>query len=152
MASDVINLLTRNLLSEITKKELLQKVLEQKESDGKNVEISNNSFEKFVKNVLISQYNLEPPLSEKSQEKLDTFAANFRHTVRRHADSLKKLKLPTFKKVQRILEKNENYYGIKIQKTELQVIPNVIRRRKRKPGTSRPENLQTPLAKRISFR
>ena len=61
MASDIINQLTRNLLSEITKQELLEKVLEQKESDGKNVEISNNSFEKFVKNVLISQYNLEPP-------------------------------------------------------------------------------------------
>ena len=58
MASDIVNQLTRNILSEITKKELLKKVLEQKESDGKNVEISNNSFEKFVKNVLISQYNL----------------------------------------------------------------------------------------------
>ena len=144
MASDIVNSLTRNLLSEITNKELLEKVLEQKESNGKNVAILSKSFENSVKNVLISQYNLEPPYSDK----LDLFAESFRKTVRRHADSLKKLKFSNAKKVQQILENNNTFYGIKIKKTELVI----RRRRKRKSGTSRPENpenLQTPLEKRI---
>ena len=127
MASDIINQLTKNLLSEITKKELFEKVLEQKESNGKNVAILSKSFENSVKNVLISQYNLEPPYSDK----LDLFAESFRKTVRRHADSLKKLKLSNAKKVQQILENNKTYYDIKIQKTELQV-----RRRQKRPSTS----------------
>ena len=142
MASDVVNLLTRNLLSQITNRELLEKVLEQKESNGKNVTILSKCFENSVKNVLISQYNLEPPYSDK----LDLFAESFRKTVRRHSDSLKKLKLSNAKKVQQILENNKTYYDIKIQKTELQIRR---RRRKRKAGTSRPENLQTPLEKRL---
>ena len=128
MASDAINELTKKLLCVITKKELLEKVLQQKDGD-KNVEINSQSFEKTVKTVLKNQYNLEAPFSNK----LDFFAESFRKNVRRHADAFKKRKFSKVKIVQQILEKNETYYGDKIQKIELQG-----RKRPREPeaGTS----------------
>ena len=81
MASDAINQFTRDILREVTKKELLQKVLIQKDTGGKDITIKSKNFESTVKNVLINLYDLEFPSVE-----LDTFMTKFRKTVRRHGE------------------------------------------------------------------
>ena len=136
MAS-IVNEITRNTLNEITKKELLQKVLVQKDIGGKNVTITSHNFENTVKNVLINHYDL----LDIPSTKLDIFVTNFRQAVRRHHNNNK-----VARDTSKIFKYFENYYDVEIQKSELQNKPHK-RPRALEPGTSRPP--QTHMAERI---
>ena len=135
----------RKVLNQITCGELLTKTLEIFDEKGEKIKISSPNFESTMRQVLIEKYDIKyETLIPSSKERFDEFMSNFVKVVRRHHSSKK-----VDKNSKKIVQKFPEYYQIKIAYTDLHIRYTKRKSAELEPGTSRPENLQSPLAKRI---
>ena len=145
----VANEITRTLLKQITRGELLTKTLGMFEEKGEKIKISSPNFESVVKKVLVENYDIkEDDLIPSSKDNLDNFVNIFVITVRKH------IKNPSVKGSSKRLLNHKpfsTYYEYKINASSDLGIRYSKKRKSSEmvPGTSRPEKVQSPLAKRI---
>ena len=148
MASPVGNNITRLALNQITRGELLTKTLELLDENGQKMKISSPNFESRMAKLLIEKYDIHyDKLIPSSKASFDEFVTNFVIVVRRHNSNPK-----VDKNSKKIVKKFATYYETKIEYKDLHVRYSKRKSSELVPGTSRPINTESPLAKRIRLR
>ena len=113
------------------------------EKNGEKVKISSPNFESTMRQVLIEKYDIKyDTLIPSSKDRFDEILSNFVKFVRHHHQKVDK-------NSKKIVQKFPEYYQIKIAYTDLHIRYTKRKSPELEAGTSRPENLQSPLAKRI---
>ena len=151
MAAEVINEITKTVISRISRRELVEKTLLLNDDNGQKITITSTAFESTINKVLVEHYKIKyDDLIPSSKSKFDQFIQLFVIKVRKDRKDKS-----VCRSIQKIFQKFDTFYDLKIDiNSDLHI--RYSKRQKSSeldPGSSsRPEIPQSALAKRIKLK